>query len=54
MFARTLAAAWLCLAAAGAAPAAAQVVDAPHWLAVVTGSQGCDRPAGESSPPPHC
>jgi hypothetical protein len=54
VFARTLAAAWLCLAAAGAAPASAQIVDVPHWLAVVTGAQGCDRPAGESSPAPYC
>jgi hypothetical protein len=47
MLVRTLAAAWLLLAAVGAAPAAAQVVDAPHWLAAVTGSQSCDRHAGE-------
>jgi hypothetical protein len=54
MLARTLVAAWLCLAAAGAAPATAQVVDTPHWLGVVTGSQGCDRQAGESSPASYC
>jgi hypothetical protein len=43
MFLRTLAAAWLCLAAAGAAPAAAQVVETPHWLAAAGGAQSCDR-----------
>jgi hypothetical protein len=54
MLARTLAAAWLCLAAAGAAPATAQVVDTPHWLGAVTGSQGCDGQSGDSSPVPYC
>jgi hypothetical protein len=54
MIVRTLAAAWLFLAAAGAAPAAAQVVDAPHWLAAVTGSQSCDRPAGVPLPEVNC
>jgi hypothetical protein len=44
---RSLAAAWILLAAAAAAPATAQVVDAPHWLAAATGSQSCDRHAGE-------
>jgi hypothetical protein len=47
MLVRSLAAACLFLAAAVAAPAVAQVVDAPHWLAAVTGSQSCDRHAGE-------
>lgn len=47
MLVRTLAAAWLLVAAAGAAPAAAQVVETPHWLAAVTASQSCDRHAGE-------
>jgi hypothetical protein len=51
MLVRTLAAAWLVLAAAGAAPATAQVVDAPHWLAPVIGAQSCEaREPAE----PHC
>lgn len=54
MLVRSLAAAWLLLAAAGAAPAAAQVVDAPHWLAAATGSQSCDRDAGESVRDANC
>ncbi len=54
MILRTLAAAWLFLAAVGAAPAAAQVVDAPHWLAAVTGSQSCDRHASDATEAPHC
>jgi len=54
MIVRTLAAVWILLAAAGAAPAAAQVVDAPHWLAAVTGSQSCDRHASEPLPEVSC
>ncbi len=54
MLARSLAAVWLFLAAAAAAPAGAQVVDAPHWLAPVSGSQSCDRHAGESTEAPRC
>jgi hypothetical protein len=53
MLVRSLAAVWILLAAAGAAPAAAQVVDAPHWLAPVSGvAQSCDRHAVMDSP--HC
>jgi hypothetical protein len=54
MLVRSLAAACLFLAAAVAAPAVAQVVDAPHWLAAVTGSQSCDRDAGEPQPAVNC
>lgn len=54
MLARSLAAVWIFLAAAGAAPATAQVVDAPHWLAAATGSQSCDRQASDSTAAPHC
>ena len=54
MLVRSLAAACLFLAAAVAAPAVAQVVDAPHWLAAVTGSQSCDPQADESARAPHC
>jgi len=54
MLVRSLAAACLFLAAAVAAPAVAQVVDAPHWLAAVTGSQSCDRDAGEPQHAVNC
>jgi hypothetical protein len=54
MLVRSLAAVWILLAAAGTAPAAAQVVDAPHWLAAATGSQSCDRHTSELPEVPHC
>ena len=54
MLARSLAAVWLFVAAATAAPATAQVVDAPHWLAPVSGPQSCDWHAGEATEGPHC
>jgi hypothetical protein len=48
MLVRSLAVTCLLLAGVGAAPAAAQVVDAPHWLAAVIGAQSCDRQADRS------
>jgi len=54
MLVRSLAAACLFLAAAAAAPAVAQVVDTPHWLAAVTGSQSCDRDVGEPQSEVNC
>lgn len=54
MLVRSLAAVWLFLAAAAAAPATAQVVDEPHWLAPVGGSQSCDRHAGEPQQAVNC
>jgi hypothetical protein len=53
MLLRSLAAAWL-LAAVGAAPAAAQVVEAPYWLAAVIGSQSCDGQTDRSAGDAHC
>jgi hypothetical protein len=50
MLGRSLAAVCLLLTAAGAAPAAAHVIDAPHWLAAGGGlQQSCDRRTGESA-----
>jgi hypothetical protein len=55
VFLRTLVAAWLCLAAAGVAPpAAAQVVETPHWLAPTTGASPCERPSNDAAGASYC
>jgi hypothetical protein len=54
MLARSLAATCLLVVAVGAAPAAAQVVETPHWLAGATDSQACHRQAGEPAQAPNC
>ena len=54
MLVRSLAATCLFVVVVGAAPAVAQVVDAPHWLVAATGSQSCDRQPGELVRVPAC